>query len=256
MSVRSRDPAALRAQLKGNDLGFWPTPRDLSYAAIRYILPFLPPATIWECAAGNGCFAEDMRAAGHIVLASDIEPRGPGIEQRDFLRDEPPQPGLIATTNPPHGEDLLTPYIARGLQLLDGGKLAGLVLLWRWDHYQAAERVDAVNRAFRVQICCWRPTWIPGSKGNPRWSYAWIAWLLDYPGPPTLHALKESELLQAGLPLDPSAARRQWPGPDNNDRTVLKLLPEQEQRQAVLPFGPQRSAQPLTARPDAHPIQE
>jgi hypothetical protein len=79
VSNRSRDPAALRVRLQYDDLGFWPTPRDLSYVLIEHVLPYLPSAPKWECAAGNGCLAEDMRAAGHIVLASDIEPRGPGI---------------------------------------------------------------------------------------------------------------------------------------------------------------------------------
>ena len=213
---------------------------------IEHVLPYLPSAPKWECAAGNGCLAEDMRAAGHIVLASDIEPRGPGIERRDFLRDEPPQAGLIGVTNPPY-EDLLTPFITRGLELLDRGMLTGLVLLWRWDHYMAGERVDAINRAALVQLCSWRPTWIPGSKGNGRWSFAWIVWLPGYPGPPTLKALKESEQLQAVLPLDACTARRLWSGPDHRPHTVSGLLFEEEQRQAALPFAelsPARLARP------------
>ena len=148
MSARSRDPAALRAQPKRNGSDFWPTPRCLTRALIEHVLPDLPRAPIWECAAGDGRVAESMRTAGYSVFASDIEPRGEGIERRDFLRNEPPHLGLIAVTNSPFGKHL-TLFITRGLRLLDQGHIEGLVLLVRHDALMAQERVDALTAPHR-----------------------------------------------------------------------------------------------------------
>jgi hypothetical protein len=128
-----------------------------------------------------------MRVAGYTVVASDIEPRGEGIERCDFLVDEPPQVGLIAATNPPFNK--INGFLARGLHLLDRRRIAGLVLLVRWDALTAATRADAFNRAAGILTCCWRPVWIEGTKRNGRWANAWVWWLPDYPGPPVMRCL-------------------------------------------------------------------
>ena len=202
MSARSRDPAALRAQPKRNGSDFWPTPRCLTRALIEHVLPDLPRAPIWECAAGDGRVAESMRTAGYSVFASDIEPRGEGIERRDFLRDEPPHLGLIAVTNSPFGKHL-TLFITRGLRLLDQGGIEGLVLLVRHDALMAQERVDAFNRAASVLHCSWRAVWIEGSRGNPRWTCSWLTWLPGHTGPAAVRwLLPQQKLRQASLPFD------------------------------------------------------
>jgi len=59
----------------------------------------------------------------------------------------------FAVTNPPfHSSEA---FLSRGLQLLDEGRLAGLVLLLRHDHLQADGRVKALNRVTREVH--WRP---------------------------------------------------------------------------------------------------
>jgi hypothetical protein len=153
-----------------------------------FVLPELNNKLIWECCAGDGRLAQAMRTAGYTVLASDIKPRGAGIARRDFLLDEPPQVGLVSVTNPPYNHKLL--FLARGLQLLDRGAIAGLVFLIRWDAFMAAELADVFNRAAQVLTCCWRPVWIAGSKGNGRWSNAWVCWLPDHRGPPAIRWLQ------------------------------------------------------------------
>lgn len=198
----SRDPASLRPQPKRDPRELWATPPCLRRAAIAHVLPYLPPGPIWECAAGDGRFAEDMRAAGRVVFASDIEPRGEGIQRLNFLHDEPPQPRPIAVTHSPFGKHL-TLFITRGLRLLDQGCIGGLVLLVRHDALMAQERVDAFNRAASVLHCNWRAVWIEGSSGNPRWTCSWLTWLPRHAGP--------------------TAVR--W------------LLPKQKRRQATLPFA-------------------
>ena len=144
-----RDPASLRPQPARSGTDYWATPQCLTRALADEVLPSLPPAPVWECAAGDGRLANAMRAAGRVVVASDIEPRGPDIERRDFLHD-PPLCGQIALTNPPFSA--LDSFIARGLQWLDTGKLAGLVLLVRWDALTAACRAGAFHRAARFRF--------------------------------------------------------------------------------------------------------
>jgi hypothetical protein len=184
-AVSRRDPASLRPQPQRDGADFWPTPVCLTSALTVNVLPALSPCPLWEFAAGDGRVAQAMRAAGHTVLASDIKPRGEGIERRDFLHDPPPQGGTIATSNPPYRE--LDKFLARGLQLLDLRLIAGFVLLVRTDALTAASRADAFNRASALWMCCWRPVWVAGTTGNGRWSNAWVLWLPDHPGPPATH---------------------------------------------------------------------
>jgi hypothetical protein len=201
VSARPRDPAALRPQSKPDPCHLWPTPPCLTWALVTRVLPYLPPGPVWECAAGDGRLADAMRAAGRIVLASDILPRGPDIECRDFLHEDPPQLGLIAVTNSPFAKHL-TRFMRRGLQLLDLGQIAGLVLLMRHDAFQAAERVYMVNRAVWREHCVWRAVWIEGSRGNPRWTCEWVTWLPGRTGPPRTHGLLPEQVQrQASLPL-------------------------------------------------------
>jgi hypothetical protein len=123
-----------------------------------------------------------LHDAGHCVVASDIEPRGEGITRIDFLHDEPPEPGLLSCSNPPNNR--LTAFITRGLQLLDSHRIAGLVLLVRYDALTAASRAAAFDRASSMVTCCWRPVWVEGTSGNGRWSNAWVCWLAECGGPP------------------------------------------------------------------------
>jgi hypothetical protein len=207
-AARSRDPASLRPQLRRDGHDFWPTPRCLTEALIKHVLPELPTAAIWECAAGDGRLAQALHAVGYTVLASDIEPRAEGIERRDFLTEGPPSSGLVVATNPPFCA--IDRFLARGLHLLDAGLIAGLVLLVRCDTPTAARRADAFNRAAGTLTCCWRPVWIEGSKGNGRWSNAWVWWLPDYPGPPAARWLKPARTQrQMILPLDKPAGGAQ-----------------------------------------------
>ena len=98
---------------------------------------------------------------GRDVIATDLYWQPPffaPIARHDFLHDDPPKEalGACAITNPPGSR--LTEFIVRGLQLLDGRQISGLVLLMRLNHLQAAGRVEALNRATWEVHCNWRPT--------------------------------------------------------------------------------------------------
>lgn len=62
-----------------------------------------PPEFWLEPSAGDGAFLEAMPKGAHAL---DIDPRGPGIAQGDFLSYAPTRPGpWVAVGNPPFGKN-------------------------------------------------------------------------------------------------------------------------------------------------------
>src|SRR4051794_33616684 len=171
--------AALRPQPKRHGADVWPTPVSLTDALIIHVLPSLPEGIIWEPAAGDGGLATALRHAGRQVAASDLLSDG-----LDFLSDKPPTEDRFSAiiTNPPFNR--LDEFIARGLQLMDGGNTRSLAMLLRNDAMMASGRVEVLNRAALTLACNWRARWIPDSHGQPRWAFTWVNWRDDHPGPP------------------------------------------------------------------------
>jgi Protein of unknown function (DUF3102) len=167
------DPTAMRAQPRRQGPDFWPTPPSLIAALQRHVLPGLPDGPIWEPAAGDGRLVRTMTSAGCTVIASDLYPQD-DTEPHDFLTGKPPVAGSVVVTNPPFNNT--DEFLARGLALLDAQQIGGLVLLLRHDHLMSSDRADALNRAVREVHCNWRPIWIAGTSGNPRWSFHWLQW--------------------------------------------------------------------------------
>jgi hypothetical protein len=194
----NRDPSARRPTPHREDLDFWPTPRELRVAFIEKVLPTLPPdVPIWECAAGDGAFGDEIAEAGRRVITSDINPQRRGILRLDFLNEEPPAEtqGSIAATNPPFGKSgLLYPFLARTMALLDAGWLRGAALLLRADAMATIGRADILNRAAAEWTCCWRQIWLPGTTGQPRWWFHWFLWLAGCSGPPVNRRVIEADL--------------------------------------------------------------
>jgi hypothetical protein len=175
------DRPSLRPQPARDGPDFWPTPACLVGALTRSVLPFdaieSERCVIWEPGAGGGAIADALVAAGWDVVATDIEPRRNDILRLDFLHEAPPATNrpTILCGNPPYRRPLLDQFIRRTLRLLDEGRIERAIVLLRIDHFTAG-RVPAFNRAATITTCCWRPRWIAGSKGGPRWSFAWVSW--------------------------------------------------------------------------------
>jgi hypothetical protein len=195
-----RDQAPLRPNVARTGTDWHPTPACLTLALTRFVLPRLPPGPIWEACAGDGRLAREIEAAGRRVIASDIDPRADCVARHDF-RANPiaGTAGALLITNPPWDRKLLDPLIGRGLMLLDIGALQAMALLLRTDKLFAASRTEAFNRAAELWQCCWRPVWIEGSTGNPRWPALWAVWRRDYAGPPVTRFLKYTGLDQPAL---------------------------------------------------------
>jgi hypothetical protein len=173
-----RDPAAFRPTAKRAGADFYPTIDPALIAAlIRHVLPILPHRRIWECAAGRGHPVDPLRRAGGEVIATDLYPGRDDITCHDFFAAAipPPAVGSVVITNPPG--NLLDAFLERLLELFDAGIVAGFVLLFRLDHLQAGERVDAFNRTTFELHCNWRTEWVEGTGRVGRWSSHWFSWL-------------------------------------------------------------------------------
>jgi hypothetical protein len=179
--------AALRPQPKRDGPDYWPTTADLAQASVTHVLPHWPPGLVWEPAAGNGVLVDAWRAAGREVIGTDLFSTG-----HDFLTCAPPAEHLaVIGTNPPnHSWDK---FRQRALELMDAGVCDAVTLLARHDYLQAGTRVAVLNRAAEIVSCNWRVRWIAGSKKAPRWSFRWVTWRRDHPGPPVAPFLEPTK---------------------------------------------------------------
>jgi hypothetical protein len=166
----------------------------LTQALVQVVLPLLPPGPIWEPAAGDGVLVDALTAAGREVIASDIQRQRTSFLELDFLTGTPPPitSGALLITNPPFNRN--GEFLRRAIDLLDDGHLAAAVLLQRADAGGTDGRSTALNYAAREFTCCWRPTWIPGSRGGARWWFEWIVWLAGCSGPPVHYRIRRRDL--------------------------------------------------------------
>jgi hypothetical protein len=160
----------------------WNTPPCVRGAAIKYVLPLLPPGPIWEPCPGQGELVQAIRDAGRKVEVAIAD---------CLLVQQPPNGARIALTNPPWDSNKANKFgqiIDHLLGMKDAGLLGAVVLLMRNDHLTAESakppytRFAALKRADREIACCWRPVWIPGTTGNGRFTCSWVGWGVE-PGP-------------------------------------------------------------------------
>ena len=87
--------------------------------------------------------------------------------------------------NPPFpGSEAGDQFFARTIELVDSGWLTAAVLLQRADSGGTDKHAELFNRAVAEFTCCWRPIWIPGTRGGGRWWFSWFVWLAGRTGPP------------------------------------------------------------------------
>lgn len=134
-------------------------------AAVRPLLPWLKPKTRFvEPCIGNGCLAEHLKRAGHILvgaydLPDDARSKQYGIEA-----------GTVFISNPPawgRPKDL-HPMIAN---LSDQGP-CWLLMSSDWLFNQSSGPIIA-QRLRRV-VAVGRVKWIPGSKYTGKENAAWL----------------------------------------------------------------------------------
>jgi hypothetical protein len=145
--------------------------------------------SIWEPACGPGAIVRELRAAGHKVFATDIEPDAYGcLDARggvDFLMQQRAPPGVESVvTNPPYRD--ATAFARHALTLVPR-----VFLLLRLLFLESQKRVDIIDggnlarvRLFidRVQQMH-RAGWEgPKTDSNPM-ALAWFCWDRNYTGP-------------------------------------------------------------------------
>lgn len=164
-----------RADLDGPD--FFPTPGWATRALIdneRF------EGSIWECACGDGAMAQELKAAGYSVTATDLFPRGYGKSGVDFLAATKPVDNIV--TNPPY--NVAEAFVAQGLTLARR-KVALLLRLAFLEGANRARTIFLVRPPARVWVFSERITfYMKGAEqsGSGTTAYAWFVWDKDATG--------------------------------------------------------------------------
>jgi hypothetical protein len=178
-----RPPAGPDRRARDIADNYYPTPPEATRALLS-VETFDGP--VHEPACGEGHIAEELKAAGHCVVATDLNDRGYGTTGLDFLSQQVPLARHIIT-NPPYGSGLADAFVRKALLLTrqTGGKVAMLLNLASlaepartplWRRHPPA-RLYAID-----SVVCWpEPVRRPPAHFT-RQRYCWAVWTPDHPG--------------------------------------------------------------------------
>lgn len=138
---------------------------------------------IYEPACGTGKMVSALEAAGHDVMAADINDHGyqPQYAEIDFLRTEAlPEHYHAIVTNPPFGVQnrLAVKFIEHALALTKPvrGQVA-MLLTADFDHAKGRRHLFAEHPAFAARIAIQnRIRWVADSTGSPSQNHCWFVW--------------------------------------------------------------------------------
>lgn len=148
------------------------------------------PAVVWEPACGPGAIVRVLRAAGHIVHATDlVDYASPDQDEarRDFLFEQAAPVGVQAiVTNPPF--KLAGQFVAHALKLCPS-----VMMLVRLAFYESARRSPILDggKLSRIHVfsrrlpMMHRAGW-EGRKANSGMAFAWFIWDAAHTGPTTI----------------------------------------------------------------------
>lgn len=189
-----RENYAAPLEERGDDL--YETPPEATRAFLRAFGAWLPDI-VWEPACGPGAIVRELRAVGHVVIASDLvdyRERGLGDQLHgvDFeLERQMPGMAQAIVTNPPfkradafvlHALDLAPKvamllrlgFIANGVRArataLDGGRLKFFC-------------------PFRGRLPMMHRDGYTGRRSTSQTDFAWFVWERGYEGPPMVKRL-------------------------------------------------------------------
>jgi hypothetical protein len=152
------------------------------------------PLRIWEPACGTGNIVEILRAAGHLVIASDLNDRGcsASISRLDFCLPMPidiPDCDAIVT-NPPFA--LAEQFVARALE-----RAPLVIMLLRLAFIESERRspILDIGKLARIHVfskrlpMMHRAGW-QGRKANSGMAFAWFVWDCAHAGPTTIDRIQ------------------------------------------------------------------
>lgn len=148
----------------------WPAATRALLAVERF------DGAIWEPACGDGAMSRVLKAAGHVVVSSDLIDRGYGEGGRDFLMEWAPRaPNIV--TNPPFR--WAVEFVDRALMLTTGKVALFLRLAFlegvergKWFPATPLARIHVMSR--RVPIA--RGKMSEKGDGHGVIAFAWFVW--------------------------------------------------------------------------------
>lgn len=150
------------------------------------------PRRIWEPACGPGAIVRVLRAAGHDVIASDVQDYGCPAQNftGDFLAQRSAPFGAeCIVTNPPF--KLAGEFVAHGLTLCPR-----VVMLLRLAFLESERRRPILDNDLLARVLPFRnrlPMMHRDSWAGPRSSnsiaHAWFVWDLSHRGPTQMHRI-------------------------------------------------------------------
>lgn len=177
--VKSHSYADRRADL-------YETPAEATRALLK-VESF--PHLIWEPACGRGAITRVLRAAGHGVLASDLNAYGAGQDfQFDFLeRYRTEVPAII--TNPPYR--VAAQFVRRATE-----QAPKVAMLMRLAFLESEARRDVLEQAglarvhvFRNRLPMMHRDGWAGPRASSAIAFAWFVWERGHQGPPMLNRI-------------------------------------------------------------------
>lgn len=169
-----------------NALDFYPTPVRATEAFVKATKQFWSNRIVAEPACGNGAIVKVIAPHCQRVVATDIHAYD-GFNPDalvDFLNlksygEYCDLVGFAPTaiiTNPPYG-DLAEAFTWKALELMEECEgFVSMLCRHEWDAAKGrAPLFDHIAYSAKVTLR-FRPRWIEGSSGAPRFSYAWYCW--------------------------------------------------------------------------------
>lgn len=151
------------------------------------------PPVIWEPACGPGAIARVLRAAGHVVYATDlVDYDSPDQDESawDFLMETQLPIGVEAIiTNPPY--KLAADFVRHGLKLCPK-----IMMLLRLSFIESSGRSDILDGGALARVYVFserlpmmhREGW-EGSKSTNTVPFAWFVWDANHAGPTILNRI-------------------------------------------------------------------
>ena len=189
---------------------FYPTPPEATRALLS-VETF--DGAIHEPACGQGHIARELEAAGHAVVATDLNDRGYGRSGLDFLGQTAPLARHIIT-NPPYGRGLADAFVRKALLLTrqTGGKVVMLLNLSSLAESSrtAFWRAHPPARLYAIDnIVCWPELLRAPPAHFTKHRYVWAVWTPNHKGPSAFWWLSSAEF------------RKSQPSLHSNTRTRL-----------------------------------
>ena len=184
MSIQAARIVGAGGNRHAND--FYPTPKDVTFALLDLIAPYLKErSVIWEPACGERDMVNAIRERGYTVRGTDI------TEGVDFLKEPTPPVVSWIITNPPFSS--AEAFIRRAYK-----SRLPFAMLVKAQFWHAAGRLPLFQECTPDIIAplTWRPdfNFKLNKRGSPLMDVMWCIWL------PPIHKTGTTRYIPLGRP--------------------------------------------------------